>query len=73
MRSPWAKLQDALRVELYPPPGPVVAELRVPGSKSATNRALLLAGFARGPSVLRGILKSDDAYWAVEALKALGI
>ena len=73
MRSPWAKLQDSERVELYPPPGPVVAELRVPGSKSATNRALLLAGFARGPSVLRGILKSDDAYWAVEALKALGI
>ncbi len=73
MRSPWAKLQGVERVVLYPPPGPVVAELRVPGSKSATNRALLLAGFAKGPSTLKGILKSDDAYWATEALKTLGI
>ncbi len=73
MRSPWAKLTEAERVELFPPKGPIEAELRVPGSKSATNRALLLAGFARGPSVLKGILKSDDAYWAVEALKTLGI
>ena len=73
MRSPWAKLQGVERVVLYPPPGPVVAELRVPGSKSATNRALLLAGFAKGPSTLSGILKSDDAYWATEALRALGI
>ncbi len=73
MRSPWAKLQGVERVVLYPPPGPVVAEIRVPGSKSATNRALLLAGFAKGPSRLSGILKSDDAYWATEALKSLDI
>ncbi len=73
MRSPWARLEGIERVALYPPPGPIEAELRVPGSKSATNRALLLAGFAKGPSTLKGILKSDDAYWAVEALKTLGI
>ncbi len=73
MRSPWARLEGVERVALFPPPGPVEAELRVPGSKSATNRALLLAGFARGPSRLEGMLKSDDAYWAVEALRSLGI
>jgi len=73
MRSPWAKLEGVERVALFPPPSPIEAEIRVPGSKSATNRALLLAGFAKGPSTLKGILKSDDAYWAVEALKALGI
>ena len=73
MRSPWARLTEAAAVRLHPPKGPIEARVRVPGSKSATNRALLVAGFAEGPSVLEGILKSDDAYWAVEALKALGI
>ncbi|HEY5472301.1 MAG TPA: hypothetical protein VIK32_03815, partial [Candidatus Limnocylindrales bacterium] len=34
--------------------------LRVPGSKSITNRALLLASLASGPSVLRGALDADD-------------
>ncbi len=73
MRSPWAQLVDVERVALFPPPGPIEAEIAVPGSKSVTNRALLLAGFAGGPSRLVGILKSDDAYWAVAALKTLGI
>jgi len=73
MRSPWAKLTGVERITLYPPKGPIEAELRVPGSKSATNRALLLAGFAKGPSKLFGILKSDDAYWATEALRSLGV
>lgn len=44
-----------------------------PGSKSITNRALLLAGLARGESVLRRpLLEADDARRMIEALRALG-
>ncbi|MFK7694486.1 3-phosphoshikimate 1-carboxyvinyltransferase [Paenibacillus sp. HJGM_3] len=46
--------------------------MTVPGSKSFTTRALLLAGLAQGRSSLRHILRSDDAYWCLEALAQLG-
>ncbi len=53
-----------------PPP---VASVRVPGSKSLTNRALAIAALADGPSTLSGALDSEDTRVMVEALKALGI
>jgi 3-phosphoshikimate 1-carboxyvinyltransferase len=52
--------------------GPVRAEVRVPGSKSITNRALMLAGLAGGGSV-HGALRSRDTDLMVAALDALGI
>jgi 3-phosphoshikimate 1-carboxyvinyltransferase len=45
----------------------------VPGSKSYTNRALIIAALARGTSTLRGALVSDDTHVAQEALRRLGI
>lgn len=50
----------------------ITAEVRVPGSKSITNRALLLAAMSNGTSVLRGCLTSDDAMHFLECLKTLG-
>lgn len=47
--------------------------VRVPGSKSLTNRALLLAALARGRSVLEGALESDDTTLFAAALARLGI
>ena len=47
--------------------------LRVPGSKSLTNRALVVAALAEGPSVLRGALDCEDTQVMVAALRALGI
>jgi 3-phosphoshikimate 1-carboxyvinyltransferase len=47
--------------------------LRVPGSKSLTNRALIVAAMADGPSVLTGALHCEDTRVMVEALRALGI
>ncbi len=44
----------------------------VPGSKSITNRALLLAAMGRGKSVLRGCQSSEDATHFLECIKALG-
>ncbi|MFC6081632.1 3-phosphoshikimate 1-carboxyvinyltransferase [Sphaerisporangium aureirubrum] len=53
-------------------PGPVVATVPLPGSKSMTNRALLLAALADGPSTVHGALRSRDADLMVAALRALG-
>lgn len=47
-------------------------EVVVPGSKSITNRALLLAAMANGTSTLKGCLTSDDARHFIECLKTLG-
>jgi len=52
--------------------GPVRARLRLPGSKSITNRALVLAALSDSPSVVRGPLKARDTRLAVAALRALG-
>jgi 3-phosphoshikimate 1-carboxyvinyltransferase len=52
--------------------GPVRATLRLPGSKSITNRALILAALSDSPSVVRGVLKARDTSLAIGALRALG-
>lgn len=46
---------------------------RVPGSKSITNRALVLAALAEGESRLEGVLRSDDTRHMRAGLEALGI
>ncbi len=54
-------------------PRPAVdASVRVPGSKSLTNRALLIAGLAEGETRLTGALSSDDTVVMRQALEALG-
>ncbi|NIA22270.1 MAG: 3-phosphoshikimate 1-carboxyvinyltransferase, partial [Anaerolineaceae bacterium] len=51
---------------------PVVGQVRPPGSKSLTNRALVAAGLAAGRSVLTGCLSSDDTRYMAEAWRQLG-
>ncbi|MCB1248143.1 MAG: 3-phosphoshikimate 1-carboxyvinyltransferase [Acidimicrobiales bacterium] len=46
--------------------------LRVPGSKSLTNRALLAAALARGTSELTGVLDADDTAAMLDVVRALG-
>ncbi|MEU6132000.1 3-phosphoshikimate 1-carboxyvinyltransferase [Saccharopolyspora sp. NPDC047091] len=61
--------------QLWPAPvaaGPVRATVPVPGSKSITNRALVLAALADGPSTLRGPLRSRDTELMAAALRSLG-
>ena len=52
---------------------PVDISVVIPGSKSVTNRALILAAQAKSPSVLRRPLVSRDSELMVAGLKALGI
>ena len=49
------------------------ARVSLPGSKSLTNRELVLAGLASGVSVLRRPLHSRDSMLMVEALRSLGV
>jgi len=53
--------------------GPLEAVLTIPGSKSLTNRELILAALAEGPSRLLSPLQSDDSRRMVEGLRALGV
>ncbi|QDP97133.1 3-phosphoshikimate 1-carboxyvinyltransferase [Microlunatus elymi] len=52
---------------------PVHAEVTIPGSKSETNRALILAALATGPSVIIGGLEARDTRLMRDALRALGV
>ena len=58
---------------IQPVTRPVNAEVVLPGSKSVTNRALLLAALARGQSVLTSALFSDDTAVMSDSLRRLGI
>jgi 3-phosphoshikimate 1-carboxyvinyltransferase len=60
-------------ITITPLSRPPEATIRVPGSKSITNRALLLAALADGASVLDGVLASDDTRYMAAALQQLGI
>ena len=59
-------------VEIIPPSGRVNSTVVLPGSKSITNRALILAVLANGPVTLRGALWSEDTQAMVGCLARLG-
>jgi len=63
-------LPDLLPVQPFT--RPVQAEALVPGSKSLTNRALLLAALSDRPVTLTGALFSEDTHLMAEALRQLG-
>ncbi len=59
-------------IQIRPLTVPVCATISVPGSKSLTNRELVLAALGNGPTLLRGALWSEDTRLMVECLKRLG-
>ncbi len=61
-------------IEIVPPPAAVSlsAEVTVPGSKSITNRALIMAALSLGPTTLSGALWSEDTRVMVDGLRRLG-
>jgi 3-phosphoshikimate 1-carboxyvinyltransferase len=59
-------------IEIVPLDEPVQAEITVPGSKSITNRALILAALAEGETTLLGALWSEDTQIMVGCLQELG-
>ena len=69
-------MNDSPAETLWPAPHPgtpVHATVRLPGSKSLTNRALVLAALSDGPSVVRQALRSRDTELMAAALAELGV
>ncbi len=58
--------------KLPKPVGPLDAVVRIPGSKSLTNRALVLASLSRGTSILSNALLAEDIEVMLDALVELG-
>lgn len=60
-------------LEIRPVLRPVIGSIRPPGSKSLTNRALVLAALAQGQSTLTGVLDSVDTQVMIQSLRQLGL
>lgn len=60
-------------VTITPVSAPIRGAVTLPGSKSVTNRALLLAALADGRSTLTGALKSDDTRHMANGLRQMGV
>jgi 3-phosphoshikimate 1-carboxyvinyltransferase len=70
------EIPDASAPGPWPAPrarGPLAARLSLPGSKSITNRELVLSALADSPSRLRAPLLSRDTQLMIEGLRALGV
>lgn len=65
-----AALPPELKIEAVG--NPVDLDIAVPGSKSITNRALVLGALAAGNVTLKGALFADDTRYMIEALRKLG-
>ena len=61
------------RIQLTPPAGSLKASVTVPGSKSYTNRALIIAALTPGTSRLSSISMSSDSEAMIKALRMLGV
>lgn len=55
------------------PGSPLMGEADIPGDKSCSHRALILGAMAKGETLIRGLLESDDVLATAQALKAFGI
>jgi len=67
------RLMSSPPLTIVPPGRPLVGRVTPPGSKSITNRALLIAALARGTSRLTGALKSKDTSLMAAALRQMGV
>lgn len=68
-------MSTPIPIDPWPAPtvaGPLHATVELPGSKSLTNRALVLAALADGPSVVRRALRSRDTLLMAQALTSVG-
>ena len=71
-----APTASGAKLSLWPAPGasaPLAATLTLPGSKSVTNRALVLGALAESPSTLHKPLYSRDSTLMISALRSLGV
>lgn len=61
------------KLKIIPLKEPAIATISMPGSKSYTNRALIMAALTKGPVCLKKPLYSDDTKAMIECLRTLGL
>lgn len=61
------------KIEIIPPKELKNNEIAIPGSKSYTNRALVMAALGIGKSIIKGYSEGDDSKALIQALEKLGI
>lgn len=66
-------MTEPATIEVQPVSRPISVRIRPPGSKSLTNRALVVAALADGRSRLQGVLDSEDTRVMIDSLQRLGI
>ena len=74
--SSQSRRNTASTEEHWPAPtvgAPVTARIRLPGSKSVTNRALVIAALSEGTCLVRRPLLSRDSELMIDGLRALGV
>ena len=71
-QQPFSTMALPDLIEIIPPAAPPAGVIAIPGSKSITNRALILAALAEGQVTLEGALWSEDTQVMVECLRKLG-
>ncbi len=57
---------------VFKAPGPLAGRVTVPGDKSISHRALMLAALAVGTSTVRGLLEGEDVLATAAAMRAMG-
>ena len=68
-----AKTNDTDQIFMVRPGGSLRGELRVPGDKSISHRAIMLGALAEGVTVIDGFLDGDDALATLNAFRAMGV
>ena len=68
-----AIVQDMSSYRCQPASKPLEATVTLPGSKSITNRALVMAALADGTSLLKNVLLAEDTRLMIDGLRALGV
>ncbi len=52
--------------------GPLSGQIRIPGDKSISHRALMFGAITRGETIISGLLEGEDVYCTAEAMRKLG-
>jgi 3-phosphoshikimate 1-carboxyvinyltransferase len=71
--QPYPNMVMSESIEIQPVTQPISGSIRPPGSKSITNRALIVAALADGESLLTGALDSQDTRVMIDSLGRLGL
>ncbi len=70
---PWKQQSDFMKqASFFKPSGPLRGNIRVPGDKSISHRAIMFSSLAIGTSKISGLLEGEDVMATADAMRAMG-